>query len=224
MSEGAGQGQYNYTTPASNTFRLVGHMTSTELHGALIAVTDPHKIERTLAAMRPAGRRLLSLKDVIESGRPAVYRRFGDELLFMDGTLYDVGQASRPTELEVQTPLHDPTLRERDRRHRVRLAPRPRLHVPALRPARAGGAVAGIARAGLPRGALAARVGRARLALTRRRFPGARSLRRPFPETPACRRSPNGYRRRFSRMSQLPVMARRPCRGERMVASTADGS
>jgi type II secretion system protein G len=31
MSEGAGQGQYNYTTPASNTFRLVGHMTSTNV-------------------------------------------------------------------------------------------------------------------------------------------------------------------------------------------------
>jgi type II secretion system protein G len=28
MAEGSGQGQYNYTTPASNTFRLVGHMTS----------------------------------------------------------------------------------------------------------------------------------------------------------------------------------------------------
>ena len=26
MSEGAGQGQYNYTIPASNTFRLVGHL------------------------------------------------------------------------------------------------------------------------------------------------------------------------------------------------------
>ncbi len=30
MSEGSGKGQYNYTTPASNTFRLVGHMTSTD--------------------------------------------------------------------------------------------------------------------------------------------------------------------------------------------------
>ena len=28
MSEGAGQGQYNYTTPTSSTFQLVGHMTS----------------------------------------------------------------------------------------------------------------------------------------------------------------------------------------------------
>jgi hypothetical protein len=71
-------------------------------------VPDLHKIERALAAMRPAGRRLLSLKDVIEAGRPAVYRRFGDELLFMDGTLYDVGQSSSPTELALQTPLHDP--------------------------------------------------------------------------------------------------------------------
>jgi hypothetical protein len=72
-------------------------------------VPDPHEIERTLASLRPAGRRLLSLKDVIESGRPAVYRRFGDELLFMGGTLYDVVQESRPTELELQTPLHDPS-------------------------------------------------------------------------------------------------------------------
>ncbi len=31
MAEGSGQGQYNYTTPASNTFRLVGHMTSTNV-------------------------------------------------------------------------------------------------------------------------------------------------------------------------------------------------
>jgi type II secretion system protein G len=31
MNEGAGQGQYNYTVPASNTFRLVGHMTSTNM-------------------------------------------------------------------------------------------------------------------------------------------------------------------------------------------------
>ena len=29
MSEGAGQGYYNYTVPASNTFQLVGHLTST---------------------------------------------------------------------------------------------------------------------------------------------------------------------------------------------------
>jgi hypothetical protein len=70
------------------------------------AMSEPRKIERTLAAMRPAGRRLLSLQDVIEIGRPAVYRRFGDELLFMDGTLYDVGQAT-PAELELQAPLDD---------------------------------------------------------------------------------------------------------------------
>ena len=36
MSEGAGQGHYNYTTPASNTFKLVGHMTSADVHGSLI--------------------------------------------------------------------------------------------------------------------------------------------------------------------------------------------
>jgi hypothetical protein len=71
-------------------------------------VTDRQEIERTLATMRPAGRRLLSLKDVIDAGRPAIYRRFGDELLFMDGTLFDVGQSSAPTKVELQAPLHDP--------------------------------------------------------------------------------------------------------------------
>ena len=30
MNEGAGQGQYNYTTPTSSTFQLVGHMTSSD--------------------------------------------------------------------------------------------------------------------------------------------------------------------------------------------------
>jgi len=30
MSEGAAQGQYNYTTPTSSTFKLVGHMTSAD--------------------------------------------------------------------------------------------------------------------------------------------------------------------------------------------------
>ena len=28
MSEGAGQGYYNYTTPSSNTFMLVGHLSN----------------------------------------------------------------------------------------------------------------------------------------------------------------------------------------------------
>ena len=54
-------------------------------------VSDRGKVKGTLAAIHPTGRRRLSFREVVDCGQPAVYRQFGDSLLFVDGTLFDVG-------------------------------------------------------------------------------------------------------------------------------------
>ena len=60
--------------------------------------------------MRQTGRRRLALEEVVDAGRPAVYRRFGDELLFVDGTIFDVSGPGLPTELSLAVPLDHPRL------------------------------------------------------------------------------------------------------------------
>jgi hypothetical protein len=54
------------------------------------------------AVLAEAGRvrRGLSLEEVIEAGVPAVYQRYGDQLLFMDGRIFD---ARDPKELAETT-------------------------------------------------------------------------------------------------------------------------
>lgn len=66
-----------------------------------------------MAAIYPTGRRLLSFKQVIASGRPAVYSQFGDALLFMDGVFFDVLDPGSPTELWRKMPPNDPGVANR---------------------------------------------------------------------------------------------------------------
>jgi len=62
---------------------------------------DKYRVLRLLAEASTTRRRL-SLSDVLCAGLPAVYRGYGDSLLFVDGTIYD---ASDPDALEAI--LHD---------------------------------------------------------------------------------------------------------------------
>jgi hypothetical protein len=71
-------------------------------------VSDRRKVKGALAAIHPTGRRRLSFREVVNSGRPAVYRQFGDSLLFVDGTLFDVLKPGSPIELGLKVPLEDP--------------------------------------------------------------------------------------------------------------------
>jgi hypothetical protein len=76
-------------------------------------VINQLKAKKALAAIHPAGRRRLSLNEVIETGRPAVYRQFGDALLFMDGKLFDVIEPGSPTELWRKALPDDPRFERR---------------------------------------------------------------------------------------------------------------
>ncbi len=67
-------------------------------------MTDDHQVPRTLAVMATAGRRRLTFEEVLAAGRPAVYRQFGDHLLFVDGRLFDVRRPEAPTPIDVGTP------------------------------------------------------------------------------------------------------------------------
>ena len=64
-------------------------------------MTDDHQVPRTLAVMAIAGRRRLTFEEVLAAGRPAVYRQFGDDLLYVDGRLFDVRRPEAPTPIDV---------------------------------------------------------------------------------------------------------------------------
>ena len=76
-------------------------------------MNDGRRVEGVLAALEPIGRRRFSLIEVIDAGRPAVYRPFGDALLYLDGTLFDVLQPGSPIELGLKVLLEDPHLERR---------------------------------------------------------------------------------------------------------------
>ena len=71
-------------------------------------MSDRRKVKGALTAIHPTGRRRLSFREVIDSGRPAVFRQFGDSLLFVDGTVFDVIKPGSPIELGLKVPLEDP--------------------------------------------------------------------------------------------------------------------
>jgi hypothetical protein len=64
-------------------------------------VIDDHEVPRTLATMATAGRRRLTFEEMLAAGRPAVYRQFGDHLLYVGGRLFDVRRPEEPTPIEV---------------------------------------------------------------------------------------------------------------------------
>jgi hypothetical protein len=64
-------------------------------------VTDGQKVSGTLAIMAIAGRRRLTFEEVLAAGQPAVYREFGDHLLYVDGRFFDVREPGAPTPIDV---------------------------------------------------------------------------------------------------------------------------
>jgi hypothetical protein len=61
-------------------------------------MADGRHVERVLAEASRARRRL-SLEEVINAGLPAVYQGFGEQLLYMDGTIYDASDPSSLAEI-----------------------------------------------------------------------------------------------------------------------------
>ncbi len=71
---------------------------------------ETRRLEATLATLRATGRRPLALEEVVASGQPAIYSRYGDVLLFMNGTIFDVREPCTPSELRLGLPLSDPAI------------------------------------------------------------------------------------------------------------------
>jgi hypothetical protein len=67
-------------------------------------VSDVQELAGTLAAMTRAGRRRLTFEEVLAAGQPAVYRQFGDHLLYIGGRLFEVRKTGSPIELEMILP------------------------------------------------------------------------------------------------------------------------
>lgn len=59
---------------------------------------DVRQVESVLAHAGHT-RRKLSLVDVVSVGLPAVYQQFGEQLLYMDGTIFDASDPSVPAEI-----------------------------------------------------------------------------------------------------------------------------
>ena len=68
---------------------------------------EARRLEVTLAALSATGRRTLALEEVVASGQPAIYSRYGEVLLFVDGTIFDVREPCAPSELQLGSPLND---------------------------------------------------------------------------------------------------------------------
>jgi hypothetical protein len=64
-------------------------------------VTDVQELAGALAEVATAGRRRFTFDEVLAAGMPAMYRRFGDQLLFLGGRVFDVGQPGAPVEVGV---------------------------------------------------------------------------------------------------------------------------
>lgn len=52
-----------------------------------------------LMKMAAAGRRRLTFDEVLAAGKPAVFRKFGDHLLYAGGRLFDVREPDAPVEV-----------------------------------------------------------------------------------------------------------------------------
>ena len=52
-----------------------------------------------LLKMAAAGRRRLTFDEVLAAGKPAVFRKFGDHLLYAGGHLFDVREPGAPVEV-----------------------------------------------------------------------------------------------------------------------------
>ena len=64
-------------------------------------MTKGYEVSGALATMAIAGRKRLTFEEVLVAGQPAVYRQFGDHLLYVDGRFFDVREPGAPTPIEV---------------------------------------------------------------------------------------------------------------------------
>ena len=64
-------------------------------------MTESHEVSGALATTAIAGRRRLTFEEVLAAGQPAVYRQFGDHLLYVGGRFFDVREPGAPTPIEV---------------------------------------------------------------------------------------------------------------------------
>jgi hypothetical protein len=58
---------------------------------------DGRLVEKMLAEASRARRRL-SLADVVNAGLPAVYQQYGEQLIYLDGRIFDASDPSSPAE------------------------------------------------------------------------------------------------------------------------------
>ena len=61
-------------------------------------MANGQKVKGVFAKARRAPRRL-SLADVVSVGLPAVYQQFGDQLIYMDGSIFDASDPSLIAEI-----------------------------------------------------------------------------------------------------------------------------
>ena len=61
-------------------------------------MTEAQELAGVLATRAWAGRRL-TFEEVLAAGQPAVYRKFGDHLLYLRGRLFDVREPAAPVEV-----------------------------------------------------------------------------------------------------------------------------
>lgn len=71
-------------------------------------MTDVQELAGALAEMATAGRRHFTFEEVLAAGRPAMYRKFGDHLLFLGGRVFDVGKPGAPVEVGVAARPEEP--------------------------------------------------------------------------------------------------------------------
>ena len=79
-------------------------------------MTNGNEVSGALATMAIAGRKRLTFEEVLAAGQPAVYRQFGDHLLYVDGRFFDVREPGAPTPIEVGT---SSSLRDAHAAHRA---------------------------------------------------------------------------------------------------------
>ena len=66
-------------------------------------MADAMFIDGVLAGAGHTGRRLC-LEQVLEAGLPAVYRRYGERLLYLDGRIFDASDPGALAEVAIITP------------------------------------------------------------------------------------------------------------------------
>ena len=71
-------------------------------------VVTKRELTGMLTRMATAGRRGLTFDEVLAAGRPAVYRKFGDHLLYVGGRLFDVSEPYAPIEVGMASATPEP--------------------------------------------------------------------------------------------------------------------